>query len=332
MTDKSKRLGLVRFYNNKFIAFNDEASLGSITVRTSVSGSNWIDGNKFDHYHDMNNANTDLKSMVCGDSGTMVVTDGYGGSHVSRDRGVTWKEGWYIFENAGTPFTPQNTCRINGLCYANRKFLAVGSAGTVNHLYTHSDTSKLWIMGSTACASNKYDSYQGSYFSDILYDGSQFIIMGGGIFITSKNGTDWAASPKILTQIFKKVAYYDGVYVALGNGVSKDSLGAHYENTTVSTSLDGKEWKTINLPISFYPMPDDIVYGDGYWVACNRYDLWISKVGDHPTKTAKAIHSALIVNKQSVSMVDVLGRRVTSPKGLYLTNKSGVTTRSLRLR
>jgi len=106
---------------------------------------------------------------------------------------------------------------LNGVVFANGKFVAVGASGVVSI----STDSTNWIEGATATTNN---------LNGILFADSQFVAVGdGGAIETSTDGTNWLLQASGTTNSLRVAAYANGKFVAAGSKV-------------VLTSTDAQNW------------------------------------------------------------------------------------------
>lgn len=102
----------------------------------------------------------------------------------------------------GNPQSDPHT--LNGVVFANGKFVAVGAAGAVS---ISTDVTN-WIEGVTATTNN---------LNGIIYANSQFVAVGdGGAVETSTDGTNWVLRTSGTTNSLSALAFANGKFVAVG--------------------------------------------------------------------------------------------------------------------
>lgn len=124
----------------------------------------------------------------------------------------------------GNPQSGPHT--LNGVVFANGKFVAVGAFGVVSI----STDSTNWIEGATATTNN---------LNGILFANSQFVAVGDdGVIETSADGTNWLLQASGTTNSLRVAAYANGKFVAAGSKVVLTSADA--ENwLPVASGIDG---------------------------------------------------------------------------------------------
>jgi hypothetical protein len=144
--------------------------------------------------------------------------------------------------------------QIEGVLYADSRFLAVGEAGTV---VTSPDGSS-W---SPNLAENRIDYYG-------LTHGKGFTVAAGddGTILTTSEGRSWTRRNTPTTRNLHAVHYANGLFVAGGR------------RGTLMTSPDGVAWTARNSGVANYI--ERISYANGRWVGvCEHGDLITSENG-----------------------------------------------------
>ena len=143
----------------------------------------------------------------------LFVAAGAGGVYVTSPDGLSWTTGAGTIGNA----------IINAIDYGASVFVAVDSAGGI---YT-SSTGSGWAAQSSPV---------GTALNHVVFAGGRFVAVGANsVVLTSPAGTNWTAQNLGTTGIaLNKVAYGDGLYLAVHSGPSNSSL--------IFFSRDGSAW------------------------------------------------------------------------------------------
>lgn len=172
-------------------------------------------------------------------SGGRFVAVGNNGTILTSLDGSTW-----------TPVTSASGAsrRLWGIAWGDRRFVAVGSTGTGASLRWAILTSPDGIRWTAA------ESDTSGSLSDVAWNGTRFVAVGGWRILTSPNGTEEngtiLASPKALSG----VTWGGGRFVAVG------------DNGTILTSPEGIIW-TITVSGTSTAHLRGVAWGDGRFVA-----------------------------------------------------------------
>ena len=185
----------------------------------------------------------DSQSKIAFGNGVFVSVSGKNGTTETSNDGVSW-----IGNSTKSP--------LNGICYGNNEFIAVGMLGRV----FASDYGTTWGER-TATVPNRW--------ADITYANGRFVAVGitydsvwndlrQAYVALSSDGTTWTKSlassiGSIGIHGFAAVAYGKGRYVAVGNWNA--------------TSTDGVSWPSIYSMLAPYETPTGITFGNGIFVA-----------------------------------------------------------------
>ena len=223
-------------------------------------------------------------------NGLFVAVGEYGDHGVvltSRD-GVTWKYN-------GTPsvFGPF-FLSVKGIAYGNGRFVGAGWWGTS----TLSLDGTNWSQGSIGSDTD---------FVDVEYGGGQFIAVGYGFSnpptntAFSTNGVNWTLRRGVVTNL-NRVAYGDGVFLAVGPQGAVKSMGANW--TIVS-----------NLPF------EDIVFGNRIFVLTGATNQIFTRT---PSETSlPAFQSVTNLDARTLAFANGIFFAVNANGSLMFTSTNG---------
>ncbi|WP_309380128.1 PKD domain-containing protein [Cerasicoccus frondis] len=111
---------------------------------------------------------------------------------------------------------------------------------------------------------------------DILYDGSQFLILLPYSVYRSTDGTTW--TPHSTNGYYYRIESGDGVFRIAGESYNGGWFGS------ISVSNDGQTWTSETVPAALPPL-NDIAYGNDVWVAVgdDGFILYKSSAGSWTT-------------------------------------------------
>jgi len=216
---------------------------------------------------------------------------------------------------AGTVWDSIATPAVNswqGVCYGNKRFVAVGQGGTGTRVMT-SDDGASWEL-QTSAADNNWQSvcYGNGLFVAIASSGS------GNRIMTSPDGLNWTIQSSPVDNNWIAVTYGNGTFVAIAISGTGDRA---------MTSPDGVNWTEHSVPNAL--SWTSVVFGNGTFVAVaqsgtgNR--VMTSEDGETWTsRTSAADNNWIDVtygNGQfvAVSYTGTLNRVMTSPDGITWT-------------
>ena len=229
--------------NASFLPANGSCVISgnSCTVRATLGENN--DGNNYTFGFAVQ-GDASLVSSSIGfsvDNPPFMVVVGDNGVIFTSPDGTVWTQ-----RTSGAPF------HLNGVTYANGKFVVVGDEGEI---FTSSNETG-WTPQTSGSA---------SYFQDVTYAKGLFVAVGGnGVILTSPNGTDWTPQTSGTTSFLKSVTYADGRFVVVG------------EQGEILTSLNGTDWTPQTSGVNSYLQ--DVTYGDGRFVAVGEGNVILTSL------------------------------------------------------
>jgi len=135
--------------------------------------------------------------------------------------------------------------------------------------------------GYSVNSATMYSSGSGNPFTKVIYADGQFVAIAGGTTVstavgTSDNGVEWTFSTLPASARWKSIAYGNGNYIAVGDGVS-------------AISTDGISWALAGAPSLSYT---GVAYGDGVWIAvASGGDTAVKSTDDGDTWTTITLPS-----------------------------------------
>ena len=209
----------VVYENGKFVAISSTSASSGYHGAVSTDGINWTA--------------TTLPSggspaQLAYGNGRFVLVGSNRATAWSTD-GVTWTK--VSFPSSGYPM---------GIAYGNGKFIVPTSSGK----YYYSTTGTSWSEGTMITAN----------VSDIVFDGTKFVIVGRNNAMYSTDGANWTQVSVPANANYACLAYGGGIYVALG-----------YATNVAMYSYDGINWTGANVDVA--DNWGDIAYGNGVFVA-----------------------------------------------------------------
>jgi photosystem II stability/assembly factor-like uncharacterized protein len=188
---------------------------------------------------------SDLHALAS--SGSTLVAVGARGTIVSSADGVSWTARGGGYRDA-----------VYAIDFDGSKYVATGVFGTIltsadgstwtsrsqgdKHLFGVAGNGSRWIaVGEKSTILSSDDggatwtgrtAARGDAFTDVIWDGKQFIASGyGGTIQTSADGITWEAAGQAESTLYS-MSFANGLYVAVGGDGSR----------TISTSSDGRTW------------------------------------------------------------------------------------------
>ena len=148
---------------------------------------------------------------------------------------------------------------LNGVCYGNDKYVAVGCSGAI---FTSFDRIN-WEAQTSGTT---------EHLRSVCFGNNLFVAVGvSGTIVTSPDGITWTTQTSGTTNGLNKVCYGNGLYVAVG------------ASGTIVTSDDGTTWTTQTSGSTKALL--SVCFGNGLYVAIEQtYDCCISNDGTTWTK------------------------------------------------
>lgn len=142
----------------------------------------------------------------------------------------------------------------------------------------------------------------------VEYLNGQFVVVGGGAILTSKDGEMWNPGQDVMRGVYSGVASDGEQYLVVGLGTGM--------NVSHDGSSWGEElWTPAKLPLS------DIAYGSGTWVAVgNSGTILVSATGDEWTLADVPTERSLVAVTFAQNQFVAVGEQ-----GTILVSKDGVT-------
>ncbi|MDR0453869.1 MAG: hypothetical protein LBH05_03555 [Deferribacteraceae bacterium] len=173
----------------------------------------------------------DIRSIACGDNGTVIAVGNDGGIAKSENGGDAWAPSYRI---------PGITCDFNGIAYCNGRFIIAGD----NHTIQYSDNDgRSWLQRSSVFTEINYKSVtcNGSNF---LLGGETTLTHGSDKFdnrtaLSVNNGASWES--------YKAGGVIpDNIYIGINHLMF--GSGRYYlatDSGLAGYSSDGKDWRTL---------------------------------------------------------------------------------------
>jgi len=161
-----------------------------------------------------------------------------------------------------TYVVPATRQTLNSITYGAGLFVAVGGAYVSLH---QAGLHYSAIVTSTDGYhwTNVVERNLGFNLAAVTYGSNQFVAVGtgGGGVMVSSNGFDWLQMPAEVLRYCNDVAFGNGKYVLVGNGVVSP-----FEGVQVMTSEDGLQW--VKQQTGYSDELIGVCYGNGHFIAC----------------------------------------------------------------
>ncbi len=266
----------VAYGNNLFVAVG-----GAGAIFISPDGETWTkrDGGMRD---------LGLKGIAYGNSTFVAVGSRYTSEStiLTSPDGVAW-----------TDRVPRPASKFNGVTYAVRTFVAVGTGGAI----ATSPDGVTWT---------ERDTGTGAELRSVVYGGNKFVAGGyEDTILTSPDGATWTLTTTGTGENFQGITYGNGTYVALSVG------GASY------ISPDGVTWTRRPAPLSL-GITWGVAYGNGTFVAVGEDGITTSPDGVTWTRRSTGTYGGFYaVTYADNTFVAVRTDVYTSPDGVTWTRR-----------
>jgi hypothetical protein len=91
------------------------------------------------------------------------------------------------------------------------------------------------------------DSGSADAWQDVTYGQDQFVIVGRGVVLSSRDGASWVTPPEMTDYPLNAITFANGIFVAVG-GTAEDGRYCPCLSTFIGTSPDGTTWTPQSIP------------------------------------------------------------------------------------